>query len=59
MDKTLLVTNGCSWVYGDKLEKPEEQNFTRLLGNSMFKQSCNLAIKKGSNSRISDRKSVV
>ena len=53
MDKKFLVTNGCSWVYGDRLEKPEEQNFGRLLGNSMFKQSCNLAIKKGSNSRIS------
>jgi hypothetical protein len=54
MNKKLLVTNGCSWVYGDKLKNPKQDNFVTTLGkNAKFKQIQNLAIKKGSNRRIS------
>ena len=54
MDKTILVTNGCSWVYGDRLENPLQDNFTTTLAhNSWFEQMYNLSIKKGSNHRIS------
>ena len=53
MNKKLLVTNGCSWVYGDKLENPSTDNFAVTLGrNTQFEKVQNLAIKKGSNRRI-------
>ena len=54
MDKKLLVTNGCSWVYGDKLKNPKMDNFaTTLAKNCKFKEIQNLSMKKGSNARIS------
>jgi hypothetical protein len=54
MDKTILVTNGCSWVYGDKLKNPKQDNLVTTLGkNAKFKEIQNLSIKKGSNARIS------
>ena len=54
MDKKLLVTNGCSWVYGDRLKNPKMDNFTTTLAkNCKFKEIQNLSIKKGSNRRIS------
>jgi hypothetical protein len=53
MDNKTLVTNGCSWVYGDRLDNPLDDNFTTTLAyNSWFEQVYNLSIKKGSNSRI-------
>ncbi len=53
MNKKTLVTNGCSWVYGDKLDNPLEDNFAATLAyNSWFENIYNLSIKKGSNSRI-------
>jgi hypothetical protein len=54
MDNKTLVTNGCSWVYGDRLENPLQDTFTTtLVHNSWFDQMYNLSIKKGSNRRIS------
>ena len=54
MNSKTLVTNGCSWVYGDKLKNPLEDCFAATLAkNSWFEQMYNLSIKKGSNSRIS------
>ena len=54
MDKKLLVTNGCSWVFGDKLKNPKKDNFaTTLATNAGFKMLQNLSMKKGSNARIS------
>ena len=54
MNSKTLVTNGCSWVYGDKLKNPNTDNFAATLAkNSWFDQMYNLSIKKGSNHRIS------
>ena len=49
-----IVTNGCSWVFGDKLKNPKKDNFaTTLATNAGFKMVQNLSMKKGSNARIS------
>ena len=34
MDKTILVTNGCSWVYGDKLKNPKQDNHAATLAKN-------------------------
>ena len=39
MNSKTLVTNGCSWVYGDKLKNPLEDCFAATLAkNSWFEQ---------------------
>ena len=54
MNKKMLVTNGCSWVYGDTLKNPRMDNFATTLATSGgFNGVQNLSIKKGSNARIS------
>jgi hypothetical protein len=47
-----IYFNGCSWSYGDELENPTEERFSKLVCNHFGAEETNVAVNGGSNDRI-------
>lgn len=55
MKFTHILTNGCSWTYGDELENPRQQAWPALLANRLKIPLVNIAVKGSGNDAICRR----